>query len=213
MPAGSGPDWSEDPRLQWHPSAAPLHQLHQEGKVSVFPSIGYAGADQSHFTSRHYWEVGETNPRANTGWLGRFLDVAGAPDNPLQGLSLDGYLAPSLATGVNPVAATWETNYDLWAPGVWGDVEELMFGAFGRIGAGAARSKDAQMREAGRRDHAGDDAALTAFGLLGRGHEPGARIRTTGTSRTSLSGPRRDARGRPADQGRLDRRARRLRHP
>ena len=149
VPAGSGPSWTEDPRLQWHPSAAPLHQLHQEGKVSVFPSIGYAGADQSHFTSRHYWEVGETNPRANTGWLGRFLDVAGAPDNPLQGLSLDGYLAPSLATGVNPVAATWETSYDLWAPGVWGDVEELMFGAFGRIGAGAARSKDAQMREAG----------------------------------------------------------------
>jgi uncharacterized protein (DUF1501 family) len=146
---GSGPTWTEDARLQWHPSAAPLHELHGEGKVSVFPSIGYAGADQSHFTSRHYWEVGETSARANTGWLGRYFDVAGSPDNPLQGLCLDGHLAPSLATGVHPVAATWETSYDLWAPGVWGEVEELMFGAFGRIGGGATRSKDAQLRESG----------------------------------------------------------------
>ena len=123
----TGPAWTEDPRLQWHPSAAPLHQLHGEGKVTVFPAIGYAGADQSHFTSRHYWEVGETNVRTNTGWLGRMLDVVGTPDNPMQGLSLDGYLSPSLATAKNPVAATWETDYDLWAPGVWGDVEKLMF--------------------------------------------------------------------------------------
>ncbi|MGZ8672594.1 MAG: DUF1501 domain-containing protein [Solirubrobacterales bacterium] len=146
---GAGPTWSEDARLQWHPSAAPLHQLHGEGKVTVFPSIGYAGADQSHFTSRHYWEVGETSVRANTGWLGRMLDVVGSPDNPLQGLSLDGYLSPALATARNPVAATWETSYDLWAPGVWGDVEELMHQAFAEIGAKAERSKDAQMRHAG----------------------------------------------------------------
>ena len=62
LPPGAGPTWSEDDRLQWHPSAAPLHQLHGEGKVTVFPGIGYANADQSHFTSRHYWEVGELEP-------------------------------------------------------------------------------------------------------------------------------------------------------
>lgn len=149
VPEGAGPTWTEDPRLQWHPSATPLHQLHQEGKVTVFPSVGYTDPDQSHFTSRHYWEVGETNIKANTGWLGRLIDVIGTPDNPLQGISLDGYLAPSLATAVNPVAATWGTNYDLWAPGVWGDVEELMFEAFGRIGSGAQRSKDKSLQAAG----------------------------------------------------------------
>lgn len=146
---GAGPAWSEDPRLHWHPVATPLHQLHQEGKVTVFPAIGYAGADQSHFTSRHYWEVGELDTNANTGWLGRLLDVVGTPDNPLQGISLDGSLSPSLATARVPVAATWGPRYDLWAPGVWGDVESLMFDAFGRIGAGAQRAKDAQMKEAG----------------------------------------------------------------
>ena len=145
----AGPEWSEDPRLHWHPAAAPLQQLHSEGKVTVLPAIGYTGADQSHFTSRHYWEVGELNTGAKTGWLGRTLDVIGTPDNPLQGISLDGTLSPSLATAKVPVAATWGASYDLWAPGVWGDVEDLMFEAFGRIGAGAERSGDEHLRSAG----------------------------------------------------------------
>ncbi len=38
-----------------------LPQLHAEGKVTVFPAIGYDPPDESHFTSRHYWEVGELN--------------------------------------------------------------------------------------------------------------------------------------------------------
>ncbi len=150
LPPGAGPTWSEDSRLQWHPSAAPLHKLHGEGKVTVFPGIGYAGADQSHFTSRHYWEVGELSAHANTGWLGRLLDVVGDDENPLQGLSLDGALAPSLATARVPVAATWGAGYDLFAPGVWGDVEELMFESFARMGATAERSRDRRLRGAGK---------------------------------------------------------------
>lgn len=147
---GAGPAWTEDPRLQWHPAAAPLHQLHGEGKVTVFPGIGYAKADQSHFTSRHYWEVGELSTRTNTGWLGRLLDVVGDAENPLQGISLDGSLSPSLATARVPVAATWGASYDLWAPGVWGEVEELMFASFARLGSAAERSRDRQVSGAGR---------------------------------------------------------------
>jgi uncharacterized protein (DUF1501 family) len=147
---GAGPAWTEDTRLQWHPAAAPLHQLHSEGKVTVFPAIGYSNADQSHFTSRHYWEVGELSTRANTGWLGRLLDGVGSDDNPLQGLSLDGSLAPSLATARVPVAATWGASYDLWAPGVWGEVEDLMFESFARLGARAEASGDAHLSGAGR---------------------------------------------------------------
>ncbi len=77
-------------RLYWNPALAPLAQLHAEGKVTVLPAIGYDHPDQSHFTSRHYWEVGATDPRLLTGWLGRYLDVAGVADNPLQGLSITG---------------------------------------------------------------------------------------------------------------------------
>ncbi len=149
MQERAGAAWSEDPRLQWHPSAEPLRQLHGEGKVTVFPAIGYSKPDQSHFTSRHYWEVGELDTGTNTGWLGRTLDLIGTADNPLQGISMDGSLAPSLATAKVPVAATWGASYGLWAPGVWGDVEDLMFETYDRLGAIAERSREAGLRQAG----------------------------------------------------------------
>jgi len=89
LPSSAGPAFTEDERLRWHPSLEPLARLHGEGKVSVLPAVGYAHPDQSHFTSRHFWEVGATEANLRTGWLGRYLDLGGAPDNPLQGLSLD----------------------------------------------------------------------------------------------------------------------------
>jgi uncharacterized protein (DUF1501 family) len=127
--------FSEDPRLRWHPAASGFATLHGEDKLSVFPAIGYADPDQSHFTSRHFWEVGELDPRGRVGWLGRYLDLHGSADNPLQGLALDDTLAPALASAAKPVAAiSSPTDYDFWAPGVWGPVEDRMLNAFGKLG-------------------------------------------------------------------------------
>jgi uncharacterized protein (DUF1501 family) len=138
----SGLTFSEDSRLRWHPSAAALQALHGEGKLSVLPAVGYTGADQSHFTSRHYWEVGATDPGLRTGWLGRYLDRVGTRDNPLQGLSLDGDLAPSLATSKLPVAALRGAgDYSFWSPGVWGQVESRMLEAIGQLGNGGVRDQ------------------------------------------------------------------------
>ncbi len=138
----SGLTFSEDSRLRWHPSAASLKTLHGEGKLSVLPAVGYTGADQSHFTSRHYWEVGATNPGLRTGWMGRYLDRVGSRNNPLQGLSLDGDLAPSLATAKHPVAALRGAGeYSFWSPGVWGQVENRMLDAVGQLGNGGARDQ------------------------------------------------------------------------
>ena len=100
-----GTPFTEDGRLRWHPSAAGLATLHAEGKASVMPAIGYEHPDQSHFNSRHFYEVGALQPKLATGWLGRYLDRVGRPDNPLQGLALSGDLAPALATAKMPVAA------------------------------------------------------------------------------------------------------------
>jgi uncharacterized protein (DUF1501 family) len=131
----SGLAFSEDPRLRWHPSAAPLRTLHLEGKLTVLPTVGYTDADQSHFTSRHYWEVGATNAGLRTGWMGRYLDKAGRPDNPLQGLSLDGELSPTIATRKAPVAALRGADqYSFWAPGVWGEVEREMLETLAPLG-------------------------------------------------------------------------------
>jgi len=143
----SGLVFPEDTRLRWHPSAQAFHTLHSEGKLSVLPAIGYTNADQSHFTSRHYWEVGNTDPRLQTGWLGRYLDHVGSADNPLQGVSLDGDLSPSLATASKPVAAlSGPSDYSFWSPGVYGKVEDRMLDAIGALGS--ARGHDTALRTA-----------------------------------------------------------------
>jgi uncharacterized protein (DUF1501 family) len=101
----------------------------------VFPAIGYDHPDQSHFTSRHFWEVGMTDAGARYGWLGRYLDAVGAPDNPLQGLSLAGDLSPALAPRQVPVAAVERPeDFGIWVPGVGTPIEAPMREAFGDLG-------------------------------------------------------------------------------
>ncbi len=140
---GSGRPFTEDPRLTWSPSADALAALHDAGKLSVLPGIGYTDPDMSHFTSRHYWEVGETSTTRTTGWLGRYLDQVGSRSNPLQGLSMDSAMNPTLATAVNPVAAIDRPeNFSLWMEGVWGDVFSLALDSTTRLGAAQRRSRD-----------------------------------------------------------------------
>ena len=148
LPEGAGTVLAEDDRLHWHPAATGLATLHAEGKVTVAPAIGYDHPDHSHFTSRHYWEVGATEADLRSGWLGRYLDVVGTTDNPLQGLSLDSQLAPALATARVPVASVdGPDQYDFWSPGVWGEVGNRMLAALGPLGA--AQSGDPALLQAG----------------------------------------------------------------
>ncbi len=138
---GAGVQYTEDERLMWHPRAAGLAQLHGEGKVAVFPAIGYDPPDESHFTSRHYWEVGELNTQTRSGWMGRFLDVAGSPGNPLQGLSLEYSLAPALATTRVPVAAVSSpSDYNFWAYGLDEPLTAPTMEEFGALGSLSAPS-------------------------------------------------------------------------
>jgi uncharacterized protein (DUF1501 family) len=125
----------------WHPSATGLAELHEEGKVTAFPAIGYEPQDESHFTSRHYWEVGQLETNTRTGWMGRYLDIVGEPTNPLQGLSLDYSLAPALATETMPVAAVSSpADYTMWAEGVDEPVIGPTLETFGALGALSAPS-------------------------------------------------------------------------
>ena len=97
--------------------------------------------DESHFTSRHYWEVGQLDANVRTGWMGRYLDVAGDPDNPLQGLSLDYSLAPALATAKMPVAAVSSpADYTMWANGLGEPISGPALETFGALGAFSAPS-------------------------------------------------------------------------
>jgi uncharacterized protein (DUF1501 family) len=134
----AGPAFAGDTSLHWHPSADGLRQLWDDPGVgvAVAPAIGYDSPNQSHFTSRHFWEVGATDPTATTGWLGRYLDRVGSPNVPIQGLSLDSALSPQLATSSVAVAATDDvSNYSFWARGVWNDVEDRMHDTYAALGA------------------------------------------------------------------------------
>jgi uncharacterized protein (DUF1501 family) len=138
---GSGKVFTEDTNLMWHPAAGGLAELHEEGKVTVFPAIGYAPADESHFTSRHYWEVGQLDAKARSGWMGRYIDLVGEPNNPLQGLSLDYSLAPALATQTMPVAAVSSpADYAMWAYGLGEPIAGPALDTFGALGALSAPS-------------------------------------------------------------------------
>jgi uncharacterized protein (DUF1501 family) len=144
-----GTPLAEDDRLYWHPALGGLRQLYAERKVTVLPAVGYTHADQSHFTSRHYWEVGATEAASlRTGWLGRYLDRVGTKSNPIQGLSLDDTLAPALATAKVPVASiSGPDQYDFYSKRVWGQVEQRMLEAIGQLGE--HQPADAGLRTAG----------------------------------------------------------------
>jgi uncharacterized protein (DUF1501 family) len=146
-----GTAFSEDPRMTWHPAAAPLAALHAEGKVSVMPAVGYDHPDQSHFVSRHFWEVGATDAQLRSGWLGRVIDRIGTADNPLQGVSLGGSLGPSLAAARMPVAAVEAPeDFGFWAPGAWGPPADLALPAFADVGRALAGSRDPAVAQAAK---------------------------------------------------------------
>ena len=147
----SGIPYAGDSRLFWNPAATSISTLYNEGKVSVAPAIGYADSDLSHFTSRHYWEVGATDPDLRTGWLGRYLDATGTLDNPLQGLTLDVALQPALATAKVPVATIQAADeYTFVTPGLPPHpLESSMLQEAANIGAAFVSSSDPQLAAAG----------------------------------------------------------------
>jgi uncharacterized protein (DUF1501 family) len=149
LPPSAGVPFAEDSRLRWHPSLTSLATLHGEGKVTVFPAVGYTSPDKSHFTSRHYWEAGATNAGLVTGWLGRYLDHAGSPDNPLQGLSIDNRLQPALATARVPVASIEAVDrYSFSAPRRKNPLEDAVVHALGELGSAHGKAKDRALRDA-----------------------------------------------------------------
>ena len=135
LPAGQGTR-SARTRAALAPAAAALATCTARARSRVIPAIGYDDPNQSHFTSRHYWEVGEVNPGGRWGWLGRYLDRHGAADNPLQGLSLGCTSRrrwPRTTCRSRPSSAP--EDYDFWTPGVWDDrCRTTMLDAFGDLG-------------------------------------------------------------------------------
>jgi uncharacterized protein (DUF1501 family) len=116
--------------------------MFEAGKIGFLPGIDYANPDLSHFNSRNFWETGIVSPLAGPGWLGRWLDVAGSPDNPLQGLTLGGGLSPILRTAGAPVASlNSPRDARLNFAGTWGVGADKAAEAWGRLADAASSSR------------------------------------------------------------------------
>ena len=77
--------------------------------LAVWPAADYTPANRSHFDSRDYWFAGALQ-KMSTGWLGRWLDRYGSPDNPLQAVSLDSSISKQIRTAKAPVSAVQSLN-------------------------------------------------------------------------------------------------------
>jgi uncharacterized protein (DUF1501 family) len=121
VPAETTLPLSGVPEFGWHPAAAGLRALFDQGKVAVLPSVDFANADQSHFNSVAYWRRGIVGPsRVTTGWLGRTLDAVGVRDNPLQGISASWSPDPVLSSAKAPTATVYEPGgFSFNIEGVW----------------------------------------------------------------------------------------------
>src|SRR5215218_2486388 len=67
--------------LGFHPSAAPLRDFFNDGKMAVVQGIGYENSSRSHFRALDIWHTCEPEKVATEGWLARVireLDPLGA---------------------------------------------------------------------------------------------------------------------------------------
>ena len=166
------PTWTEDPRLQWHPSAAPLHQLHGEGKVTVVPGdrLHERRPVPLHLPPLLGGRRAQRPTRTPAG-SGACSTSSATTTTRCRASRSTARSRPASRPARVPVAATWGPSYDLWAPGVWGDVEDLMFEA-----SPARRKRREVARRAPQRRRpgrpAGEDAAGAAAGVLGRDRAP-----------------------------------------
>lgn len=64
--------------LGLHGALSPLLDLWESGRLAVINGVGYPHSNQSHFISSDIWHTARASATRDDGWLGRYLDLAGA---------------------------------------------------------------------------------------------------------------------------------------
>ncbi len=101
--------------------------------MAVIPAVDYQPPDLSHFHSRAFWQAGELVTDPSSGWLGRWIDQNGDPNNPLQAISVNWTLEESMRTEQHPVAVlTSPDDAQFGMRGVWHD-KQLMTDTLGGL--------------------------------------------------------------------------------
>ncbi|MFI2710905.1 DUF1501 domain-containing protein [Micromonospora sp. NPDC018662] len=78
-----------------NPALGGLHRAYGAGRLAVVRGVGYPKPDRSHFRSMDIWHTAQPDRPGTTGWLGRWLDRAGA--DPRLAVSFEPALPPLLA--------------------------------------------------------------------------------------------------------------------
>ena len=92
-----------DDSLGLNPGLTGLHKLYGEKRLAVVRGVGYPKPDRSHFRSMDIWQTGQPGRPGTTGWVGRWLDLAGG--DPRLAVSFEPVLPPLLA-GASSAGAT-----------------------------------------------------------------------------------------------------------
>lgn len=91
-----------DDSLGLNPAMAGMHGLWQRKQLAILRGVGYPHPDLSHFRSMDIWQTASPERPEPTGWIGRWLDAAGA--DPLHAVSM-GSVPPPLVAGARCAGA------------------------------------------------------------------------------------------------------------
>jgi len=84
-----------------HPSMGPFEELYKKGKLAIVQGVGYPEPNLSHFRSLEIWQTAEPIKIKETGWVGRYLDLANAGkshiDNIFPAINVDPILPKTLS--------------------------------------------------------------------------------------------------------------------
>ncbi|PZM80927.1 MAG: transcriptional initiation protein Tat [Candidatus Melainabacteria bacterium] len=64
-----------------HPSMTGMRELFSDGKLAIIEGAGYGSPNRSHFRSIEIWQTAQPEKIGDTGWLGRYLDLAYSGQN------------------------------------------------------------------------------------------------------------------------------------
>lgn len=85
-----------------NPNMSPFEDLFKAGKLAIVQGVGYPSPNRSHFRSIEIWQTAEPKKVKDTGWIGRYLDLANAGnsklDNIFPAINVDPILPKTLSS-------------------------------------------------------------------------------------------------------------------
>jgi len=97
--------------IGFHPSLANLRPLYDNHQLAIVQGVGYPNPDRSHFKSTDIWlTASDSDDVQDTGWLGRYFDLACPPDMEGNEQSCGAFGPPAVQIGLTSSLALLGRN-------------------------------------------------------------------------------------------------------